>query len=147
MRPAVTSYLSSFTDVSVGRGFERQQLSWTCVGSSVSRFPHVTMPAVALPTVPLHERPATHLLAMLQNVDLQSASTLQGPSSAQPGAFVGAPPPQSTPVSVPFLRPSLDVGALHVAAPTLQRTFAQSASPPQPCPGGQRFGAVGPPQS
>ena len=66
----------------------------------------------------------------------------------QPGALVGAPPPQSTSVSVPFVRPSVDVAGSQTRVPALHAVFAQSVVIAQPCPGGQRVTpAVGPPQS
>src|SRR5207247_1299648 len=128
-----------------GSGSEWQQLSCTCVASVISRLPHVTMPDVV---AVLHERPPTHFaMFVLQKVDAQSASARQVLVSGQGSANVGAAPPQSMSVSLPFFRPSdFDAGS-HTSVPRLQRTFAQSPSPAQPWPGGQRVGAVGPPQS
>src|SRR5688500_14241482 len=118
MRPAVTSYLSRRTVVVVGRGSERQQLSCCFAAFVDSKRPHVVMPAVALPTVPLHERAVTQRIVNEQKPDAQSPSTAHFSlvasvaPSLQRRAFVGAPPPQSTSVSVPFWRPSLFAGGL-----------------------------------
>src|SRR5688500_7131008 len=104
------------------------------------------MPAVALPTVPLHERAVTQRFVNEQKPDPQSPSTshfslvASVAPSLQRRAFVGAPPPQSTSVSVPFRRPSLFAGGLQVFAPAVShRVLSQSPSATQPSPGGHFF--------
>ena len=78
---------------------------------------------------------------------MQSPSNLQVFPTMHFGALVGAVPPQSTSVSVPFFNPSVEEGGKHSFVPVVsQRTLSQSASLPQPCPVAH-FVAQEPPQS
>ena len=74
----------------------------------------------------------------------QSLPALQFLPSSHFGALVGAVPPQSTSLSVPFWSPSVALGGEH--SPAMQLLFSQSVATPQVLPSMHR-GATEPPQS
>ena len=81
---------------------------------------------------------------LVQTSLVQSVFTTHFKPVPQASALVGAPPPQSTSVSVPFCTESEDVGALHVSFEP-QTLLAQSVAAAQPPP--VAHGAQLPPQS
>ena len=120
-RPEVISYLSRRRVVRVGSTSDLQQLSCTAPAWPVSLRPQVTMPAVS----PVAQESVVHLPVFIEQPPLvQSALAAQALPIRHFAALVGAPPPQSMSLSVPFLSPSVvDGGSQTFAA---QSTLSQS---------------------
>ena len=147
MRPAVMAKRLSFVVVPGSEAVSQQLSSATGPPpKSVSLRPQVKPPLFFTQLLNGTHRPAFGPLDA-HALEAQSPWSLHVLSTAQRGAFVGAPPPQSTSVSVPFLIPSLFVGGWQT--PPVHATLLQSLVTAQLLPVSQRGAFVGapPPQS
>jgi hypothetical protein len=133
-------------------GAAQERPSWHFVAHDPPQSTSVSLP---FRNPSAHVGAAHSLVPGLQKSVAQSAATAQPCPLAQVCGTASArhaAPPQSTPVSLPFLKPSAQVGAAHRWVEGLQNPEVQSAATPQPAPfahrlAGTRARQAAPPQS